>query len=181
MTGIFSLNFRCWNMLWPCARQRQETTKRVPTRPTGLLSKQVIYVNSNKLFSYETSFLLEHCHVYCLNKLLQTHFVDTNCCCCCWFFSGWHFFPIFFLFKLKCTICALLNLDAPNSFSLCIISIFCHTMTLKTQINRLRIIKRCEYGLPMAQFVQMPANANAAIARANQWIYLCILWMCWII
>lgn len=128
-------------------------------------------------------------HRFCLN--IVTFIASTNCCrpislirtaaAAVGFFLVGIFSQFFFLFKLKCTICALLNLDAPNSFSLCIISIFCHTMTLKTQINRLRIIKRCEYGLPMAQFVQMPANANAAIARANQWIYLCILWMCWII
>lgn len=94
MTGIFWLNFLC-------AWRRQETAKRVPTRPTGLLSKQVIYANNNKLFPYETSFLLEHCHVYCPNKLLQTHFVDSNCCCCCCcccsFFFWLAFFPIFFI------------------------------------------------------------------------------------
>lgn len=74
----------------------------------------------------------------------------------------------------------LVNWDARNSFSfgvyLCTFSIFCHTMTLKTQINR------CVYLFGEYADGSICTNANECkFKRSPNWlhvcIYVCILWI----
>lgn len=138
----------------------------------------MIYVNNNKLFSYETSFLLERRHVHRPNKLLPNGFAGVLLYLLLPLPLLFYriislFFRILYGFWIQVQNYTLVNWDARNSFSfgvyLCTFSIFCHTMTLKTQINR------CVYLIGEYADGSICTNANECkFKRSPNWLHVCI-------